>query len=348
MKEELLTQVESKFTEDSKTIWATKDHLEVLLSQIESCQAFSECYQKQGSEGQILSLLNQLLHRLTELDSAVGDTSVIFSSTTPLTDFNKSVLNLSSLGTLSVAKDATFTQGSLKDTAEIYEDEKTTLVYILNEPLAHLVKWECKYGHNNKLKSTCPIVVASDNQIEIEFTPTISGTYSFQLIPTGCPIVGIQKFTVTLKQHLSNFEESEDDIFHPITCDKESSESSCDEDSSVLMKPKLKTNVTYLESSESSYDEETSGLTTLNVKSTQPKRKKQNKIPSASVLQHSIWPTFNNIEVLQTTLRCDGKKSIQKKKYGNQDNGASTVAKFKKHENLNPRKFVPLRYSFHY
>ena len=89
----------------------------------------------------MLSLLNQLLHRLTELDSAVADTSVIFSSTIPLTDFKKSILNLSSLGTLSVAKDATFTQGSLQDTAGIYKDEKTTLVYILNEPIAHLVKY---------------------------------------------------------------------------------------------------------------------------------------------------------------------------------------------------------------
>ena len=197
MKEELLKQVESKFTEDSKTIWATKNHLEILLSQVDSCQAFSERYQKQGSKGQMLSLLNQLLHCLTELDSAVADTSVIFSSTIPLTDFKKSVLNLSSLGTLSVAKDATFTQGSLLKTAEIHKDEKTTLVYILNEPIAQLVTWECKYGHNYIMTSTCPVVVSSDNQLEIEFTPTISGTYNFQLIPTGCPIVGIQKFSLT-------------------------------------------------------------------------------------------------------------------------------------------------------
>ena len=198
MKEELLKQVESKFTEDSKTIWATKNHLEVLLSQVESCQAFSERYQKQGSEGQMLSLLNQLLHRLTELDSAVADTSVIFSSTIPLTDFKKSVLNLSSLGTLSVAIGATFTQGSLQDTARIYKDAKTTLVYILNEPIAHLVKWECKYGYSYIMTSTCPVVISNDNQLEIEFTPTVSGTYSFQLIPAGCPIVGIQTFTVTI------------------------------------------------------------------------------------------------------------------------------------------------------
>ena len=202
MKEELLKQVESKFTEDSKTIWATKDHLEVLLSQVESCQTFSERYQKQGSEGQTLSLLNQLLHHLTELDSAVADTSIIFSSTTPLTDLKKSVLNLSSLGTLSVAKDATFTQGSLQDTSTVFIYKKTTLVYVLNEPLAHLIKWECKYGHNDNLTATCPVVVANDNQLEIEFTPMISGTYSFQLIPTGCPIVGIQKFAVTVYEYI--------------------------------------------------------------------------------------------------------------------------------------------------
>ena len=198
MKEELLKQVESKFTEDSKIIWATKNHLELLLSQVESCQAFSERYQQHNSEGQMLSLLNQLLHRLTELDSAVADTSVIFSSTIPLTDFKKSFLNLSSLGTLSVAKDATFTQGSLQKTAEIYKDKKTTLVYILNEPIAQLVTWECKYGRNDIMTSTCPVVVASDNRLEMEFIPTVSGMYSFQLIPTGCPIIGVQKFTLTV------------------------------------------------------------------------------------------------------------------------------------------------------
>ena len=294
MKEELLKQVESKFTEDSKIIWATKNHLELLLSQVKSCQAFSERYQQQNSEGQILSLLNQLLHRLTELDSAVADTSVIFSSTIPLTEFKKSVLNLSSLGTLSVAKDVMFTQGSLQDTAEIYEDAKTTLIYILNEPIAHLVKWECKYGRNKKLTSTCPIMVASDNQLEIEFTPTVSGTYSFHLIPTGCPIVGIQKFTLRVKQHVSKFEECEDDILCPIICDKErsesscdedisgqtiskfleSSESSCDEDISAQTIPKLKTVTIDEESSESSYDEEIS--------------------PNRTVLPGSFWSTTSS------------------------------------------------------
>ena len=46
------------------------------------------------------------------------------------------------------------------------------------------------------MTSTCPVMVASDNRLEIEFTPIVSGIYSFQLIPTGCPIVGIQKFTL--------------------------------------------------------------------------------------------------------------------------------------------------------
>ena len=65
------------------------------------------------------------------------------------------------------------------------------------EPIAQLVTWECKYSHNDKLTSTCPVVVSDDNRLEIEFTPTVSGRYSFQLIPTGCPTVGIQKFTLT-------------------------------------------------------------------------------------------------------------------------------------------------------
>ena len=203
MKEELLKQVESKFTEDSKIIWATKNHLELLLSQVESCQAFSERYQQQNSEGQMLPLLNQLLHYLTDLDNAVINASVIFGSTIPLTHFKKSVLNLSSLGTLSVPKDAIFTWGSLQMTSTVFVYKKTTLLYILNEPLAYLVRWECKYGQNDNLTSTCPVVVASDNQLEIEFTPTESGTYSFQLIPTGCPIVGIQKFTVTAYEDIT-------------------------------------------------------------------------------------------------------------------------------------------------
>ena len=85
-------------------------------------------------------------------------------------------------------------------------------------------------------------MVASDNQLEIEFTPTVSGTYSFRLIPTECPIVGIQKFTFRIKQHVSKFEEFEDDILCALMCDKESSESSWDEDISAQTKPKLKIN----------------------------------------------------------------------------------------------------------
>ena len=94
MKEELLKQVESEFTKDSKTIWATKDHLEVIISQVESCQAFSKCYQKQSSERQMFPLLNQLLHCLKELDNKDVDVSVILDSFTPRTLFNKSNLKL--------------------------------------------------------------------------------------------------------------------------------------------------------------------------------------------------------------------------------------------------------------
>ena len=102
-KKQLLKQVESNFTKDSKTVWATKNHLGVVISQAKSCQAFSERYQKQGSEGQMLSLLNQLLHRLTKLKSIVVDLSVIQSTATPRIEFIRTRRKLSSLGTLSIA-----------------------------------------------------------------------------------------------------------------------------------------------------------------------------------------------------------------------------------------------------
>ena len=211
MKEELLKQVESKFTKDSKTIWATKDHLEVMLSQIQSCEAFSERYYKEGSKGLTLPLMKLLFSRLTELNCTDVDLSAIFMLSTLLTKFKKSsLLSLANIGQLTVDTRNIFTQGKLQNTTTNL-GEKSTLVYILNEPLAQLVKWDCKYCHNN-LVSTCPVIVANDNQLEVEFTPMQSGKYNFQLIPAGSSAIGAQKFTVTvLKKYIPLWNEDSDD-----------------------------------------------------------------------------------------------------------------------------------------
>ena len=216
MKKELLKQVESKFTEDSKTIWATKNHLEVMLSQVESCQAFSgRLKKKQGSEKQMFALMNQLLHRLTELDSMKVNLSVLAQSSIPHTKLKKSLLNVESLGTLCVNETMTFTKGSLLQT-KAKLGEKTTLVYVLNQPLAQLAKWECKYGpalYRRPLSSSCPVVVTGDNRLEMEFfSKRQLGEYIFQLIPTGCPLVDIQKFTVTVEDHVTVDEEKTQDF----------------------------------------------------------------------------------------------------------------------------------------
>ena len=198
MKKELLKQVESKFTEDSKTIWATTDHLEVMIAQVKTSHAFSKRYQKQN-KGQMLSLLNQLIHSLTELDSKDIDVSVIFDSSTPRIIFKKSPSNvLTSLGTLTIAKvnkDA-LTQGTLQKTI-VKTGVKNTLMYILNNPLANLVKWHCKCCFNDLIFS-CPVIVASDNQLEVEFTPTQAGKYYFKLRSTGSLISGVQMFSITV------------------------------------------------------------------------------------------------------------------------------------------------------
>ena len=183
MKEELLKQVESKFTEDSKTIWATKNHLEIMICQVKSCQAFSERYQKQGSEGQMLSLMNQLLHCLTELNSTDVDLSVIQSVETPCIEFIKSPeLNLLSLGELSITENIVFLEGGSLQQFTAKLSEKNKYVYLLNEPLIQTEKWECTCSRNNSfILSSCPVVVSSDNQLEVEFTPTVPGDYYFQL-----------------------------------------------------------------------------------------------------------------------------------------------------------------------
>ena len=200
MKEELLKQVESKFTEDNKLIWATTDHLEVMIAQVKSSQAFSKRYQKQ-SKGQMLSLLNQLIRSLTELDNKDVDVSVIFNSSTPHTVFKKSPNFLTNLGTLTttqVNKEA-LTQGTLKKTIA-KTGVKNTLIYILNNPLANLVKWECKYNCGGKIFH-CPVTVASNNQLEVQFTPAQPGKYNFQLIPTGSSISDVQNFGITVARN---------------------------------------------------------------------------------------------------------------------------------------------------
>ena len=213
MKEQLLIQAESKFTKDSKVIWAIKNHLQVILSQVESCQAFSaRLKKKQGSEKQMFSLINQLLHRLTELDSMKVNLSVLAQSSIPRTELKKSPLNVKSLGTLCVDEIMTFTKGSLlQSTAKL--GKKTTLVYILSQPLAQLAKWECQYGpaHRRPLSSSCPVVVTGDNRLEIEFTPKLqyAREYIFQLIPTGCSLVDTQNVTVTVEDHVKTFDDEQ-------------------------------------------------------------------------------------------------------------------------------------------
>ena len=213
MKEELLKQVESKFTKDSKTIWATKNHLQVILSQVESCQAFSgRLKKKQGSEKQMFALMNQLLCRLTELDSMEVNLSVLANSGIPHTKLKKSPLNVESVATLCDNEIMTFTKGSLlQTTAKL--GKKTTLVYILSQPLAQLAKWKCEYYYSGTrwLASSCPVVVTGDNRLDIEFTPKHqhSREYIFHLIPTGCPLVDIQKFTVNVEDHVKTDDEKQ-------------------------------------------------------------------------------------------------------------------------------------------
>ena len=200
MKEELLKQVESKFTEDSKTIWATKDHLEVMISQIDSCQAFSERCQKQDSERQVLTLMNQLLHRLTELDSADVDLSIAFTNSTRRTNFKKAPLNLTSLGKLFVDEDVLPIQGKMQKKGGPKLGYKTSYIYEINvqKEINAIINWKCIYGRNDNLTSTCPVEEAGDNGLKITFTPRVPGKYSFQLIPTRFRAIGVQKFTVSM------------------------------------------------------------------------------------------------------------------------------------------------------
>ena len=182
MKEKLLKQVESKFTEDCKTIWAIKNHLEIMICQFKSCQAFSERYQKQGSEGQMLSLMNQLLHCLTELNFTDVDLSVIQSVATPRIKFIKSPLYFSSVGTLLTVKNIVFVTERKLQQYTVELRKKTNFVCLLNEPLFSTEKWECKCYRNSTIMLLFnPAVVISDNLLEVEFTPTVPGKYSFQL-----------------------------------------------------------------------------------------------------------------------------------------------------------------------
>ena len=183
MKEELLKQVESKFTEDSKTIWAAKNHLEIMLCQVKSCQAFSERYQKQGNEGQMLSLMNQLLCQLRELNSTDVDLSVIQSVAAPRIEFIKSSeLNLLSLGELLITENIVFLEGGSLQKFTAKFNEKTKFVYLVGKPMAQAEKWESKYSSKKSLTSiSCPVMVTGDDRLELEFTPAVPGKYIFEV-----------------------------------------------------------------------------------------------------------------------------------------------------------------------
>ncbi|XP_011408279.1 PREDICTED: E3 ubiquitin-protein ligase TRIM33-like [Amphimedon queenslandica] len=98
-KNQLLSEIDATFTQGNKKIWSTKNDIETLLLQLESCRSFSLRYQKQGH---LLSLTNQLLKNLDKTEATKINFSCLEDLASVQKVFNKSTeFNELSLGKLS-------------------------------------------------------------------------------------------------------------------------------------------------------------------------------------------------------------------------------------------------------
>ena len=195
-KEQMLSEVDTTFTQGNKKIWSTKNDIESLSLQLESCKSFSLRYQKQGH---LLSLTSQLIQYLDKTEAAKIDFSCLQDLISVRKIFNKPEdFNELSLGMLSsvqeypakgelILKEGGKTAYAVANTFQCKINTQVKVSYKLVEPLARVLSWECT--ENRCRYSSPPLVVhctpVSDNEVIIDCTPTTSQKYQFTLKAFG-------------------------------------------------------------------------------------------------------------------------------------------------------------------
>ena len=222
--DDIMEKVEAVFTKDKKKTWASKNHLEMMLAQVKSCHVFNSRIEQQINDGQLLSLINQLLLCLKQIDSTQTDVNDVWLVYSPSNHFEQRLSNIINatkftedfikedecdmlLKVESVKNKATNVEQALFDTFALSEqvhqimpvvkktvpifynistdgNRNTKLSVTIGQPFAKLTQWECTVHSPNSVNMPCTVAAVSDNQLEIEFLATQGGRYSFKLIPS--------------------------------------------------------------------------------------------------------------------------------------------------------------------
>ena len=213
---EIMEKVEDMFTQDNKKIWATKDYVEVMLAQMKSCHSFYDRIEQQINDGQTLSLINQLLLCLNQIDKATVNIEEFSCIKTTSTEFEKSMFDTFRSMSSALDKDisktlimsvgekgstpATGTRCSINYYYSGYY--KTTVIVTLTQSIAQTIQWDCSVttppSYYSSQTKSCTVVPVADNQLQIEFTPNASGSYVFHLFPPKTET--ILMFTITCKR----------------------------------------------------------------------------------------------------------------------------------------------------
>ena len=204
--EDLMILLEEVFTEDNKKIWAAKNDLQMILSQIKTSQSFSVHIQEKIGDKQYLSLANQVLRCLVKIDSAdvassfekiwgINGTSLSFKEKLD------AIIDPKKLHLVKVTEaEENEDNDDMKD-REIRKESDDTHIYvttkpvkmfeyigerikahaILEQPFAEATKWSCTCITDPECS---PSAEAVDNhKIEVEFCPADEGTFLFHLSP---------------------------------------------------------------------------------------------------------------------------------------------------------------------
>ena len=232
--DDIMEKVEAVFTEDNKRTWASKNHLEMMLAQVKSCRVFNSRIEQQINDGQLLSLINQLLRCLKLIDEAQSDVNDVWLVYSPSNHFEQKLSNIINATRFTEAfikeherdmlLEVVLVENKATDEVEqelsneedipVVNHETVPMFYIstdgcknytkltvtIGQPFAKLTQWKCTVCLlNSSVNIPCTVAAVSDNQLEIEFLATKKGMYMYSFELMQSHITKKIKFLVKLK-----------------------------------------------------------------------------------------------------------------------------------------------------
>lgn len=219
---DLLTEMtESRFTEDNKKLWATKNNIETLLSHINSSHSFTTHVLELVLKKEELSLVNQVLQTLVKINNTVKPTEEVWSLSSTSTTYQEKldqVIDLTKLSNLCSEEEKKMygqLQNNIQPCFDITAAKYTPCQYqhdvktgyrgfnigrglyegnvkvcvTLEHPFAQCTDWYCEtvsHGGTGSLVATALPGVAISNQEVQLYVPKERSLYVFNDFNFGC------------------------------------------------------------------------------------------------------------------------------------------------------------------